>query len=72
MVFNTIYIYSMVGSNNPTGIKELNRAKYFALVILSSFCEGIFEDEKGVNFTSLKIVHAKKYILLKGKIKGKR
>ena len=42
-----------------TGIEELKRAINFPLVIKSSPCEGIFVDNKSVNWTNLEIVCAK-------------
>ena len=42
-----------------TGIEELKRVINFALVIKSSPCEGIFVDNKSVNWTNLEIVCGK-------------
>ena len=42
-------------------IEEQERGKKFRLIIKSSLFEGILIDVKGVNFSSLEIVRAKKY-----------
>ena len=47
----------------------IERAKIIALVIKSSHWEGIFVDDKGVNWKSLEIVSAKKIFYLL-KLKG--
>ena len=44
-------------------IEAQEMGKNVALILKSSFFEGIFIDAKGVNCASLEIVHAKKYFM---------
>ena len=54
---------------NINGYRKLKRENYFTQFINSSLRDRIFEDDKGVNCMSLKIVQAKKYFTKKSFLK---